>query len=1082
MKNKTKTAKKLLSLVLSLLMVITAVPMAILPAGAAGEVTINTTGSTSGVVVIGGNSRWSNSTFNIVNDQEAGNTSAGIISYDISSLRGKKITSAKFTAVVDSVDSDNQPTGFFYSTSSACATYVTSGGKETQNVGGNTGAGVIGCNSLLSKLGTTSSHKFGERSSAGTSTFDIKNIVQRLADGNVSTLYVIVAKTKAGGKGSTGGWTDTKVRPAAQALYVTAEDKPAAFTDTAYGSVDWTTPAITTVHGSFYNDNDNVTDAEYAQIYQNLIYAENAVDYNNAAAGTGIGNNKNSNDPFDGNDKVYGVRRMYYPTVVMLYDGQTTPKFGSMFMIDPNTKPWNWGWGNIRAFSAGFSGNQDALTFTGNWRGADGSMNNQWNYIGHGDSDVTSYDQSNGYYNTGSGDIRYFSNIITYQGSDFSAGYKTITPSFFNRVGHDAGNSYMTYDSVKSVYVLNYKKALDKIAEMKTFMNSFNQNDWTIKSVNAFYTAINNLVQFNPSALKYDYASNTASAVQAAANDMDSLIAAVDTAKANLRHGVTFVFANGTTRVYEVADGGSVTAPANTATYIETSGNTHTRHTYSWNGAATNVKTNLTISEVDTTESVPCNFVRTSTKTEQSCTDQEVAIFTCSNTDGFTGCGATEERVMNPALGHDFTEQVIDDAHLKTAATCTAKAVYYYDCSRCDVMGTETFEYGELAAHTPGEWVVDTDSDCTTAGSKHQVCSVCGATIATDTIPAKGHTLTHHEANAATCTVAGNSEYWTCSVCNKLFSDATGTTETTLADVTIPATGAHTGGTATCQQKAVCEVCGQEYGELGAHSLKAVAEVPATCGTAGVKAHYACTLCGAKFMDADGNTAATDSDLAISATGEHTWTYTTNGEADHTKTCSGCSATQTEAHTWVAGEVKTPATCTETGVQAYSCSLCNQAKDQTINALGHNFTEQIVDADHLRSAANCQYAATYWYGCSRCDVKSTDTYFSNGGKDASNHTGTFRDVAGQPATCYQDGWSDYQICNGCNQPVGYTVYKKTAHTFETTTSKGNGTHSQICSVCRDANRPVYEYTADCTYTWVVDKDADCGNGGTKHQE
>ena len=1096
MKNKTRTAKKLLALVLSLMMIVTALPMAVLPVSAAGEVTINTTSSTSGVVVIGGTSRWSNSTFNIVNDQEAGNTSAGIIQYDISSLRGKKITSAKFTAVVDSVDSDNQPTGFFYSTSAACATYVTSGGKETQNVGGNTGAGVIGCNSLLSKLGTTSSHKFGETKAAGTVEFDIKNAVQRLADGNVSTLYVIVAKTKAGGSGSSGGWTDTKVRPAAQRLYVTAADKPAAFTDTAYGSVDWTTPAITTVHGSFYNDNDNVTDAEYAQIYQNLIYAENAIGYDNAAAGTGIGSNKNSNDPFDGNDKVYGVRRIYYPTVVMLYDGQTTPKFGSMFLMDPNTKPWNWGWGNIRAFSAGFSGNQDALTFTGNWRGVDGGMNNQWNYISHGDSDVTSYDQSSGYYNTGSGDTRYFSNIITYQGSDFSASYKTITPSFFNRVGHDAGNSYMTYDSVKSVYVLNYKKALDKIAEMKSFMNSFNQNDWTIKSVNAFYTAINNLVQFNPSALKYSYASNTASAVRAAGNDMDSLIAAVDTAKANLRHGVTFVFTNGTTKVFEVADGGSVTAPANTATYIETSGNTHTRHTYSWNATATNVKTNLTISEVDTTESVPCNFVRTSTKTEQSCTDAEVAIFTCSNADGFAGCGATEERVVNPALGHDFTEKVIDEAHLKSAATCTAYAVYYYDCSRCDVMATDsdtnpTFEDTDAGYGTHKFDVQSTDAQylaseatCTAKATYYYSCSVCGkkGTETFESGELAAHTLTHHEASAATCTVAGNSEYWECSVCSKLFSDANGTTETTLANVTIPATGAHTGGTATCQKKAVCEVCGQEYGEFGAHSLKAVAEVPATCGTAGVMAHYACTLCGAKFMDADGNTAATDADLAIAATGAHTWVYTTNGEADHTKTCSVCSATQTEAHTWVAGEVKTLATCTETGVQTYTCSLCNQEKDQTINALGHDFTEEIVDADHLRSAANCQYAATYWYDCSRCDVKSTDKYFFNGGKDASNHTGTFRDVAGQPATCYQDGWSDYRICNGCNQPVGYTVYKKTAHTFEATTSNNNGTHSQICSVCRDANRPVYTYTVDCTYTWVVDADATCGNGGTKHQE
>ena len=47
------------------------------------------------------------------------------------------------------------------------------------------------------------------------------------------------------------------------------------------------------------------------------------------------------------------------------------------------------------------------------------------------------------------------------------------------------------------------------------------------------------------------------------------------------------------------------------------------------------------------------------------------------------------------SAGHDFTEKIIDEAHLAAAATKTSPALYYYDCSRCETIGTETFAYGE---------------------------------------------------------------------------------------------------------------------------------------------------------------------------------------------------------------------------------------------------------------------------------------------------------------------------------------------------------------------------------------------------
>lgn len=75
------------------------------------------------------------------------------------------------------------------------------------------------------------------------------------------------------------------------------------------------------------------------------------------------------------------------------------------------------------------------------------------------------------------------------------------------------------------------------------------------------------------------------------------------------------------------------------------------------------------------------------------------------------------------------------------------------------------------------------------------------------------HTLTHTAAKAPTCTEAGNREYWTCSVCGKLFSDANGTTETSAKEVKIDATNEHTPGewaSNSTQHWKVCTVCEAE--------------------------------------------------------------------------------------------------------------------------------------------------------------------------------------------------------------------------------------------------------------------------------
>lgn len=75
---------------------------------------------------------------------------------------------------------------------------------------------------------------------------------------------------------------------------------------------------------------------------------------------------------------------------------------------------------------------------------------------------------------------------------------------------------------------------------------------------------------------------------------------------------------------------------------------------------------------------------------------------------------------------------------------------------------------------------------------------------------------------SATCVKDGNCDYGNCFICKKYFISYYDNgnwkqKEITLEDTIIPATG-HTGGNATCQQKAVCTTCGEEYGDLEEHN------------------------------------------------------------------------------------------------------------------------------------------------------------------------------------------------------------------------------------------------------------------------
>ena len=99
-----------------------------------------------------------------------------------------------------------------------------------------------------------------------------------------------------------------------------------------------------------------------------------------------------------------------------------------------------------------------------------------------------------------------------------------------------------------------------------------------------------------------------------------------------------------------------------------------------------------------------------------------------------------------------------------------------------------------------GKAIETIEATCVEHGYTTHKCSICHSIVKVDNNDElKEHTLTYVQKKDATCTATGKKEYWQCSVCNKLFSDANATTEITdAASLDIPAKGHKYNSEGTC--------------------------------------------------------------------------------------------------------------------------------------------------------------------------------------------------------------------------------------------------------------------------------------------
>ena len=388
-------------------------------------------------------------------------------------------------------------------------------------------------------------------------------------------------------------------------------------------------------------------------------------------------------------------------------------------------------------------------------------------------------------------------------------------------------------------------------------------------------------------------------------------------------------------------------------------------------------------------------------------------VYTCVD------CGYKKTEVI-PGQPHEYNQKVVDSKYLKSPATCTTPATYYYSCV-CGAVGTETFTDGEAKGHTfSDQWsyneiqhwraatcehkdekiqvgdhiwnpgVITTQPTATTKGVKTYTCSVCGATKTEEVAPS-----THQHTFATTW--QGNATYhW---------------------------------HPATCGDNNVSD--------LGEHRWNA-----------GVVTSWP--------------------------------THTTPGQKVYT--CSVCGMTKTETlqqtHVYdqmnpTAANLKSQATCTSPAVYYKTCS-CGAKGTETFtygSALGHT-----------ASSTWGKDANYHWNVCSRCGAKGdliAHTFDSTGKcsvcgyskADAHVHTSHLTRVPAKAATCTTDGNTQYYICDcgqwftdvTCNTPITdhtSVVLPATGHV-----DKDNNGRCDVCKARLD-NAVEYQVTEGGDATWL----------------
>mgnify|MGYP002518487672 CR=1 FL=1 len=323
---------------------------------------------------------------------------------------------------------------------------------------------------------------------------------------------------------------------------------------------------------------------------------------------------------------------------------------------------------------------------------------------------------------------------------------------------------------------------------------------------------------------------------------------------------------------------------------------------------------------------------------------------------------------------HNYTEVVKAD-YLKTAATCGSKAVYYKSCAVCGAQNEETFETGDYDyTNHVGETYLKNQQEATCYNEGYTgdtYCRTCDREIS------KGQPISKNAHNPASVWTTDETDHWKeCQTvgCGNIIDKAP-----------------HSGGEATCVNKAICSVCKVEYGTVNASNHKGTTylkdQKEPSCYEEGYTGDTYCSDCNVKIKDGQSIAKSAHSPASV-------WT---TDETNHWKKCQtvGCGNIIDKApHS--GGE----ATCVKKAI----CSVCN-AEYGNLNASNHKHTE----LRDVKAATEQEKGYTGDTWCLDCNKKIAE------GTEVDKLTHQPKLVEAKEATVTEQGNIQYYHCDNCDK-------------------------------------------------------------------
>ena len=236
-----------------------------------------------------------------------------------------------------------------------------------------------------------------------------------------------------------------------------------------------------------------------------------------------------------------------------------------------------------------------------------------------------------------------------------------------------------------------------------------------------------------------------------------------------------------------------------------------------------------------------------------------------------------------------------------------------------------------------------------------------------------------------------------------------------LKFIDLEAECSHSGGEATCESKAICELCGEEYGELGEHKPTTIRQDPPSCMVNG----YIITSCEncLETLGFETITAPRHTNGEAVIENEVEATCDNEGSYDSVVYCTKCSTEvsrekvtlSTTDHIWDSGVITTVATCKVNEVITYTCKYNNKHTRQELGSLNKNNHAGDTYLANQKSATCTQSGYTGDVYCADCDK------FISSGSTTPVTQHSFGDwVTSKAATLLEEG-TKIRTCTNCPQ-------------------------------------------------------------------